>query len=1084
VKRRIYSILCTLFLGTLILAGCSPSTGTDDPDQGPDPSPYTLFLTGKVLDKDGRGINGAIAHMVDVGLSDTTDADGNYTIADTSEQFLQALLKSAADPQDSLHILRDGQLITTLEIMDWIDTLPDVFIIQRDVYGNFLDNQESIGDIEAVLTGTDIPDSIPKVTELWYNSATHGYSGFIYFVYTAEVKDYTVYINVFNQDSMFIGRSISVDFTSNAGDINVPDFNPDNAKPVPEAGPDTTVVINGTMSLYPTAVDSFGTIIMYKWDFDGDGAYDDSSSTPDLMSYVYTHEDVYTVTLYVRDDDGNEGTDTRSITVANNAPEINNIRPDTSISVFDSIAMTAEAVDNDGIIEEYAWDFDGDGTFDYTSDTEINSGYKYDVASTYTAVLRLTDDDNKQSTFTVEITVLQDKPVPDAGPDTTVVINDTVALFTSASDGYGNIIMYKWDFDGDGVYEDSSTEAVFMSHVYTHEDVYDAVLYVRDDDGNDTTGIRTITVSNSAPVVNSIRADTTISVFDSIAITAEAEDVDGAIQEYAWDFDGDGTFDYTSDTEINSAYKYNTTGIYNAVLRLTDDDAKTSEDTVVITVIQDIPQITFISNDTVVDYGGTVTCSVYAVQNYGTLKVEIDTSNGGNFIILPDNDTSAAYSFQTGTNSDWDSVKVRITDDDSNVVYGAFKVDIRPRILSIASTDSTVNTITVNYSQSQESDFVEYRIYRNTASEVDSSHELWATVTDKGTITYQSSDEGYDFTRYYYMVNQVDSEGLISTGSNVFNARIVNSPPTTPVITYPSIDGDSIWPDDTLRWAKCTDLNGHSVTYRVLVTDSAGIAINRELGIDLTDTTIQLTGFDSLSITWKVIAYDNQGDSSAWSNERIVTLKPLLVDMRDGNKYKYVRIGTQMWMAENLAYLPQVNDGWNGSEIDKYYYVYDYTPLGATEPEKVTNAKATSNYQTYGVLYNWTAAMDSAVSSSASPSGVQGVCPSGWHLPSDAEWNVLANFSGDSTVMGGKLKSASAWDGTDDYNFSALPSGSGDLAGPFNDLGNDAFYWAATEINASTAWSRSLETGQDEVFRYTYWAKSFSASVRCLEDEN
>ena len=77
-------------------------------------------------------------------------------------------------------------------------------------------------------------------------------------------------------------------------------------------------------------------------------------------------------------------------------------------------------------------------------------------------------------------------------------------------------------------------------------------------------------------------------------------------------------------------------------------------------------------------------------------------------------------------------------------------------------------------------------------------------------------------------------------------------------------------------------------------------------------------------------------------------------DSRDGNEYNWVQIGNQVWMAENLAYLPSVNMVADGSEdaAGSYYYVYGY------DGTNVTDAKATANYTTYGVLYNWTAAME------------------------------------------------------------------------------------------------------------------------------
>ncbi|MBF0430108.1 MAG: hypothetical protein HQK83_02425 [Fibrobacteria bacterium] len=213
----------------------------------------------------------------------------------------------------------------------------------------------------------------------------------------------------------------------------------------------------------------------------------------------------------------------------------------------------------------------------------------------------------------------------------------------------------------------------------------------------------------------------------------------------------------------------------------------------------------------------------------------------------------------------------------------------------------------------------------------------------------------------------------------------------------------------------------------------------------------------------------------------------IFIDSRDGKEYKVVTIGTQTWMAENLAYLPQVDAVSDGTEMSsgKYYYVYDYVPIGATESVQVLNAKITSNYQNYGVLYNWDAAMDGASSSSANPSNVQGACPDEWHLPSDAEWTVLANYVGGLDIAGKKLKT-NTMGGTDDYSFSTLPAGV-----RYNQLGDpgdahfltkneSAQFWTSTE-EASRSWTRELILGWDKVSRSS--ANKWNGySVRCVLD--
>ena len=202
----------------------------------------------------------------------------------------------------------------------------------------------------------------------------------------------------------------------------------------------------------------------------------------------------------------------------------------------------------------------------------------------------------------------------------------------------------------------------------------------------------------------------------------------------------------------------------------------------------------------------------------------------------------------------------------------------------------------------------------------------------------------------------------------------------------------------------------------------------------------------------------------------------------DGKSYSYKTIGTQVWMTENLAYLPSVVGPGTGSNSTAYYYVYGY------DGTDVDAAKATSNYTTYGVLYNWPAAMNGAASSSADPSGVQGICPTGWHLPSDAEWTTLTTYLGGESVAGGKMKEAgeSHWTSpntgaTNESGFTALPGGSRYSFGAFYYIGSYGNWWSSTQLNTSNAWYRLLYYDDSTVSR-SNGRKACGFSVRCVRD--
>ena len=192
------------------------------------------------------------------------------------------------------------------------------------------------------------------------------------------------------------------------------------------------------------------------------------------------------------------------------------------------------------------------------------------------------------------------------------------------------------------------------------------------------------------------------------------------------------------------------------------------------------------------------------------------------------------------------------------------------------------------------------------------------------------------------------------------------------------------------------------------------------------------------------------------------------IDMRDNKEYKWVSIGDQVWMAENLAFMPSVSPPWEGSSADPYYYVYDY------RSSNVGEARAYYKFPVYGALYNWPAAMVS--------------CPAGWHLPTDAEWTELTDYLGGESIAGGKLKESgrSHWHipntgATNASGFTALPGGDRDYVNDFYYMGSAGFWWSATEYSSNEAWDRAMYYGNSSVVSDNF-SKELGSSVRCLRD--
>ncbi len=213
--------------------------------------------------------------------------------------------------------------------------------------------------------------------------------------------------------------------------------------------------------------------------------------------------------------------------------------------------------------------------------------------------------------------------------------------------------------------------------------------------------------------------------------------------------------------------------------------------------------------------------------------------------------------------------------------------------------------------------------------------------------------------------------------------------------------------------------------------------------------------------------------------------EPYIFDQRDSSIYRTVQIGNQCWMAENLKYVPFVNNHADFDTLTRNELpaigVYGYND------SVVSTAKTTANYQTYGVLYNWYAVMDGAAASNSNPSGVRGLCPEGWHLPSGVEYTVLTNYLGGESVAGGKLKESGTthWispneGATNESGFTALPSGyryynlDRDITGLTN-------FWSTRGFGVTQAYGLNMRFNLEEATLIT-WTKMYGYSARCLKD--
>jgi len=251
------------------------------------------------------------------------------------------------------------------------------------------------------------------------------------------------------------------------------------------------------------------------------------------------------------------------------------------------------------------------------------------------------------------------------------------------------------------------------------------------------------------------------------------------------------------------------------------------------------------------------------------------------------------------------------------------------------------------------------------------------------------------------------------------------------------------------------------------------------------------TSFDQTSLKmgvtyhYAVFAYNGSGSGTNYNptnplrGSQLVPIGSTVTDV-DGNAYEMVAIGTQIWLKSNL----KVSKYRNGEEIPNGADVSLWSSTNSGAWVYLSNLQ--SNNEKYGKLYNWYAVSDA-----------KGICPNGWHVPSNNEWNDLIKFLDpeivptsevQSKIAGGALKAVEGWKSnagsTNITGFSALPGGSRYASGEFPATdASQGGWWSSTESDDKNAWLRFLGAANNYINIYSN-PKSFGFSIRCLADVN
>lgn len=307
--------------------------------------------------------------------------------------------------------------------------------------------------------------------------------------------------------------------------------------------------------------------------------------------------------------------------------------------------------------------------------------------------------------------------------------------------------------------------------------------------------------------------------------------------------------------------------------------------------------------------------------------------------------------------------------------------------------------------------------------------ELLSTI-EKG-FTYEIYTLGLEAGQHTVKVTALDNRD--SLGVTVSTIELVAHAPEIGSVDVLQVEGGS-----AVFYGRLASTGGNSTHWGVCY-NSTGMPDIGDNTMEATDCTfsIKITGLEKLSTYYaRAWATNAVGTSYGKTIEFKTTDETgTFTDFRDDHEYRWVKIGDQVWMAENLAYLPFLSDPLNNPAKDSNIWVYGYGGMDISE------AKQTDNYKTYGALYSFSMANK--------------YCPAGWHLPDTAEWNELIGFLGGSEVAGGKMKEKGTghWNepnegATNESGFTALPGG--DFL-PYLGLGNyineRSYFWYSIESN-------------------------------------
>jgi hypothetical protein len=304
----------------------------------------------------------------------------------------------------------------------------------------------------------------------------------------------------------------------------------------------------------------------------------------DSLAWTGESEGEWTVTLAALDDGGMEWTQARKIRVFANGMRAL-AGPDTTVSVGDSLDLTAGAASRFGRYAGWEWDLGGTGAFQAGGPGRMAMRAPRDIGM-YPCVLRVVDAFGDTALDTARVRVIADVPTVNAFGDTTVSLGDTVNVRASAVDGFGRVVKWEWRVGGDAFLELGPEARLAMPRA--EHAALPVIVRVTDDDGQRAEDTVRVKIVSDPPRVRA-QGDTTVSLGDTVRVQGSGSDGFGSIVKWEWRAGLDGAFQ-TGSPSARFAMPRTANPSYPILLRATDDDGQTALDTVWVEVLEAAPK--------------------------------------------------------------------------------------------------------------------------------------------------------------------------------------------------------------------------------------------------------------------------------------------------------------------------------------------------------------------------------------------------------------------------------------------------------------------------------------------------------------